>query len=147
MLNHLSLEEYPLDISMSKINPVNKQETEFDIGYQVAKGTVKPIELSSEALVLSQGWPSFTFALEGLGFSKVSTIASFPSLTSRDEFGSTGMGGTLIDKRLLDDWLKINASSGVIFVQGEREFLEMACHRLENWSELKLVFCCSDEKF
>ena len=143
----MSLEECPLDNITVKNSPVRKQEIEFDIGYQVAKGIVEPIELEAEALVLSQGWPSFTFALEGLGFSKVSTVASFPSLTSRDEFKSTSMGKTIMDKKLLDGWLETNSDSGVIFVQGERSFLEVAFRKLENWKDLKLVFCCSDDKF
>ena len=46
--------------------------------------------------MLSQGWPSWTFALEGLGFESVSTIAAFSSLTSREEFRPTDMSGTLI---------------------------------------------------
>ena len=132
IINQLLLEECPLDNITVKNSPVRKQEIEFDIGYQVAKGIVEPIELEAEALVLSQGWPSFTFALEGLGFSKVSTVASFPSLTSRDEFRSTSMGKTIMDKKLLDSWLETNSDSGVIFVQGEKSFLEVAFRKLEN---------------
>jgi len=48
-------------------------------------------ELPDHAMVISQGWPSWTFAIEGLGFRSVSTIASFDSPASKAEFQAIEM--------------------------------------------------------
>lgn len=65
------------------------------------------------ALVVSQGWPLWTFALEGLGLKILSTVASFLSLGSRQEFLATEVGATLINKRVLSDWLSAHKTMGL----------------------------------
>jgi hypothetical protein len=83
---------------------------------------------------VSQGWPSWTFGLDGLGFNKISTIVSFPSLTSQDEFKATFLGLTLLEKSQLDDWIENHLEDGIIFVQGNCSFLDLTfkhvCGRL-----------------
>ena len=50
---------------------------ERSLGFQEELGLFKNRRLEQHALVLSQGWPSWTFGLEGLGFESVSTITAF----------------------------------------------------------------------
>ena len=78
------LQDIEFDHAKESIN-----DEDEGLGFQIARGLFLPIKLDHHALVLSQGWPSWSFALEGLGFSSISTVASFPSLTSRDEFRCT----------------------------------------------------------
>jgi hypothetical protein len=70
------------------------------IGFQVVKGVIQVTELGNNVIVLSQSWFSWTFALDGLGFKSISTIASFPSLASHNEFKAASIGKTLLHKTL-----------------------------------------------
>ena len=54
--------------------------------FQEETGRFIKRELPDHAMLISQGWPLWTFALEGLGFGSVSTIASFDSPASKAEF-------------------------------------------------------------
>ena len=117
-----------------------------DIGYQVQTGTLELTAVDYHALVISQGWPSWTFALEGLGLKSISTLASFTSLGSRQEFLATEPGATLINKRVLSDWFSVHKMDGVIFVQGDRKFLEQS-YQLGITNESRLVYACSEESF
>ena len=118
-----------------------------EIGYQVQSRTFI-LELDDyHALVVVQGWPSWTFALEGLGWKSLSTVASFSSLGSRQEFLATKSGATLINKRVLSEWLSAHRIDGVIFVQGDRKFLEMSHSQMGMTDETRLVYACSDETF
>jgi hypothetical protein len=117
------------------------------IGFQVVKGTLNQVQLNENALVLSQGWPSWAFAIDGLGFNSITTIASFRSLTSRNEFQSTSLGKTLTSRSNLISWIERNQESGIIFVQGERKFLETIFLEVNTFPNLKLIFGCSDPTF
>ena len=91
--------------------------------FQVARGTFNVAPLTQHALVLSQGWPSWTFGLDGLGFKSISTIASFSSLSSREEFKATDMGSTLIHRESVAKWATHHTLDGVVFIQGDQQFL------------------------
>ena len=45
-------------------NAVNEE----DIGFQVDLGCLRQSELKEKLLVIFQGWPSWSFAVDGLGF-------------------------------------------------------------------------------
>jgi hypothetical protein len=117
------------------------------IGFQVVKGVISQDYLEERALVISDGWPSWTFALDGLGFKSISTIAAFKSISSRDEFRSTSMANTLIDRTYLHTWINNNHSKGVLFIQGARSFLETIFKEVEKFDDLKLIYCCNDPTF
>jgi len=88
------------------------------LGFQEETGQfVKRSLPEDHALVISQGWPSWTFALEGLGFCSVSTIASFDSSASKAEIQATEMGSTLVSKEELSPWLERHDDKGIVFVQ------------------------------
>jgi len=95
-------------------------------GFQEELGLFKNWRLEQYALVLLQGWSSWTFGLTGLGFESVSNIAAFPSLSSREEF---------------------HATDGILSVQAEREYLEAAHHKLEEFENIQVVYACSDPSF
>ena len=99
--------------------PVERESFIKVLGFQEETGNFRKRELPDHAMVIAQGWPSWTFALEGLGFRSVSTIASFGSQASQEEFQATEMGSTLVDKEELSPWLETNDVKGIIFVQGE----------------------------
>jgi hypothetical protein len=117
------------------------------IGFQVIKGEIELTPLDQNALVISQGWPSWSFALDGLGFASISTLANFRSLSSRDEFRHTTLGSTLLHHDNWNDWLTRHSDNGIIFVQGDRAFLESIFLRCESFDSLRLVYCCSDPDF
>ena len=130
------------------MNAVTLEEELGGNGYQEEIGFFKKGELDYHALVLAQGWPSWSFALDGLGFQSICTLASFESVTSREEFMSTDLGDTLISNSGLNPWLEKHNENGVLFVQGEREFLESVYHKTNHLdSELKLVYVCTDPSF
>jgi hypothetical protein len=121
------------------------KDFQFD-GFQVECGSFKPRQLDCNALVISQGWPSWTFALEGLGFKSVSTLASFDSVSSREEFLNTEASDTLISQHELNPWLEVNSLEGIIFVQGDQSFLESVHHKQLNCIDNpRLVYICTEQ--
>ena len=86
------------------------------LGFQEETGEFVQRELPDHAMVISQGWPSWTFALESLGFCSVSTITSFDSPASKAEFQATEMESTLVNKEELSLWLEMNNARGIVFV-------------------------------
>ena len=117
-----------------------------NIGFQVAKGIIQPASLSESALVVSQGWPSWSFALDGMGFDSISTIASFQSFSSRDEFKATSLGSTLLPTESISSWMASNHETAIIFIQGDQSFFESTLQSI-NTFELKVIFVCSDPTF
>ena len=118
-----------------------------DIGHQVQTGTFILNPVDCHALVISQGWLSWTFTLEELGLKSLLTLASFPSLGSQQEFLAMESGATLINKRVLPDWLSAHKTDGIVFVQGDCKFLEMTYFQMSITDELHLVYACSEESF
>lgn len=96
---------------------------------------------------MSQGWPSWAFALDGLGFSSILTSAYFPSLSSKEEFKSTSLGCSLINNASIEDWLDQKGDLGILFIQGDQSFLSDMYHRLDKFDDLRVVFGCSDPDF
>ena len=133
------------DCEQVKVDVSNRKKEE--IGYQVQVGLLRVTSVDHHALVISQGWPSWTFAVQGLGLKSISTLASFPSLGTREEFLATEAGSTLINKRVLSDWISDHKTDGIIFVQGDRKFLEMAFLKMGVTNEARLVYACSEESF
>jgi hypothetical protein len=113
----------------------------------VEVGEFNTVELNTHALVFSQGWPSWTMALEGLGFSSVNTICSFDSITSRDEFKCTVFSNTLIHMSQLGSWLTDHYQDGIIFIQGPQSFYNNVTKLIDDQYDLPLVFVCSEPKF
>ena len=96
--------------------------------FQIELGCFHPVKLGIDALVFSQGWPSWTLALEGLGFRDIRTLASFAIEGNKREFLSTEMEKTSMVPGALDDWLTSHTKeNSVVFVQGDRKFWEIVC--------------------
>lgn len=127
--------------------PISELNLKYRIGFQVVKGVMTHESIKHNALVLVQGWPSWAFALDGLGFKSITTLGSFWSLSSRDEFKCTSLGNTLIDRSNLTSWLVSNHSNDVVFVQGNWQFLEDTFKDIKSFNDLKLVFACNDQSF
>ena len=89
-------------ITTADSNPslILKETKEFDgkIGFQVAKGVFTPCNLDQHALIIAEGWPSWSLAIDGLGFKTITTVASFSSLSSKYEFASTSLGPSLLNE-------------------------------------------------
>ena len=123
------------------------QNTIPSISFQVATGIIKPASLSNNVLVISQGWPSWTFALDGLGFKSIKTIASFSSIMNRDEFRTTSLGTTLLNRKFLQDWIATNRQEGIIFIQSDSSFFSATAKVLPSFESLKVIFVCTDINF
>jgi hypothetical protein len=105
---------------------------------------LKIFELSIHDLVSSKGWLLWTMALEGLGFSTVSTICSFDSITSQDEFKCAVFGDTFIMSQL-GLWLTEHSHDGIIFIQGPQLYYNNVTKLIDNqYDHLPLVFVCSE---
>ena len=145
----LKLDIVTSHLERMSINATNENDLneDNDLGFQVTKGLFLPEEIDSHALVLSQGWPSWSFALEGLGFASISTMASFPSITSRDEFRATTIGASLLDRSKLVQWIKNHESKGILFIQGNQDYFETITKVIGDWSTTRIVFACSDMNF
>ena len=137
-----SLQDMSIDMP-----PMEDFNEDSNLGFQVAKGIFFAEELEYHALILSQGWPSWAFALDGLGFETISTVASFPSLTSRDEFRSTAIGKSLMNMHSLEAWTSKHEEDGIIFVQGKRSYFEQCMSGVIDWEDRRVIFCCSDSDF
>jgi hypothetical protein len=137
------VENLPTMASMSPnfqskiISSLDKDEPDLD--FQVVTGTVQPITLCHKALVVSEGWPSWTFALDGLGFHSVSTIATFDSLSSRGEFLATSFGSSLLRHRDFEPWLHDNANMNFVFVQGSHTFITSVLQQLQQFDNVNIV--------
>jgi hypothetical protein len=115
--------------------------------FQVARGNFSVSPLNHDALVLSQGWPSWTFGLDGLGFRSISTSAAFQSISSKEEFKATDMGSTLLARNSVSNWVSKHAQDGVVFVQGDQKFLDMSYHKLKGFRDLVCIFGCTDSDY
>lgn len=135
-------------LDADKVEELEDSEEVEKIGFQEEIGTFVKSVVPYHALVISQGWPSWSFALDGLGFESMHTLASFGSVSSREEFLSTSLGETLINQTHLNKWLASHCDNGIIFVQGERAFLESVYHKQAiDFKNIKLVYACTDEDY
>jgi hypothetical protein len=104
--------------------------------------------LNIHALVFSEGWPSWSMALEGLGFKSINTHCTFDSITSREEFKATSFGTTIVTNAFISTWLNTSVDDGIIFIQGSKGYYERIVHMIGETSEnYKMVFVCSDPNF
>ena len=91
-------------------------------------GEVYPPCRHGPAFVFSQGWPSWSFAADALGFMDIHTCVDWPNAVAREEFRSTPLGSTLksrtLVRRLLDDHDKLTDFEPSVFIQGDASFLE-----------------------
>ena len=114
----------------------------------VEVGTFEIKQLNLHSLVFSQGWPSWTMALEGLGFNSIKTICTFDSVTAREEFKSTSFGNTLMNLSLFGQWLIDHSNDGIIFIQGSQSYLKDIKVLIgDHYEYLPLIFACSDPNF
>ena len=95
------------------------------VGYQEETCFFSHKQLGYHALVISQGWLSWSYALEGLGFVSLSTVASFNTVGSHAEFLGTSIGPSLISNHALQPWLNKQRSNGLVFVQEIGSFLNL----------------------
>ena len=124
-----------------------KEELVVNI-YQEEIGIFEKQELEFEAIVISQSWPSWSFALEGLGFCNIRTFGLFDNVTSREEFMSTEMGHTLITAVELKSLLKKYNDKIILFVQGDKQFLaSLGIEKDQSNQKFNMIFVCSDPKF
>ena len=60
-------------------------------------GVLELIDWHGPVLVVSEGWPSWSFALRNLGCSDIATLARFRQPRLREEFKSTTLGSTYVN--------------------------------------------------
>jgi hypothetical protein len=144
-----SKDPIPLHIPRPFPLPFDEPQTSHGsrIGFQEVHGSISHSQVDEPVLVIAQGWPSWSFALDGLGFGSITTSAQFPSLSSKEEFKSTSLGPSLISNHSIDDWIAKHGETGLLFIQGDQPFLSSIFHRFENFDELRVVFGCSDPNF
>ena len=79
-------------------------------------------DAQESCVVLAEGWPSWTFALDALGCREIMTLASFSSALEREEFKATRVGPTrVVLKDLRLRWSELGLKPHVL-VQGSAAF-------------------------
>ena len=68
-------------------------------------------------------------------------------MAAREEFVSMKLRNTSISNRELDPWISLHDMNGIIFAQGDRDFLEFVYHKLVSSDGMKLISICTDEDF
>ncbi len=85
------------------------------------------------AFVFAQRWPSWSFAVEALGFKDISTCVDWSGAVAREEFRSTSLGPTLVTlsaiKRRLENYKASKLMPPLVFIQGNLIYLE-SCLKL-----------------
>ena len=100
------------------------------IGFQEEVGTIQRWVVPEGCVVLSEGWPSWTFALRALGCHDVVTWAVFDSHREKEEFRATGVGKTLVTElELRDLWTRWSRKPHVL-IQGSWSFVR----KVEEWT-------------
>ena len=75
-------------------------------------------------VVLSEGWPSWAFALDAAGCQHITTYLSIPSVRAREEFKATRLGATRVNLEDLKRVWKLMKISPIVVVQGTICFME-----------------------
>ena len=85
-------------------------------------GNVEMFNRLVNTYVFAQGWPSWAFAVDGLGLQNVSTCVEWINATAREEIKSTHIGNTLISKSLVRSRIDKETSDKLdlpsVFIQG-----------------------------
>jgi hypothetical protein len=108
--------------------------------FKVVKGVFTPRKLETHVLIISEGWPSWTYALAGLGFKSLATLASFGSFSSRYKFFNTSLGSTIVTNTSASIWMNDHVKDGIIFIQGSKFFFASHYDQLDTVQVLFFVF-------
>ena len=81
------------------------------------------------AFVLAEGWPSWVFALDGLGCLNIAIYSVFSDTRSQEEFYATCLGKY---RQTLKELLSSKAIWPCVFVQGSSSF---CCRMRQQWGE------------
>ena len=89
-------------------------------------GVLELIDWHGPVLVVSEGWPSWSFALRNLGCSDIATLARFRQPRLREEFKSTTLGSTYVNS--YNDLVSFCVSKipPLVFLQGSSAFCASA---------------------
>jgi len=103
---------------------------EIGVNSQVEVGWLQKNAWSDLVVVLAESWPSWSFVLDSLECSNVTTYSECQSENVKAEFVNTHLGSTLLNN--LDEILQLYITSGlpIVYIQGSDEF----CLRMEDFT-------------
>ena len=64
--------------------------------YQEEIGRLHMIKWEGPGIVVSEGWPSWSFALKAANCKRIFTVAKYRLAKVKEEFKATGLGETLV---------------------------------------------------
>ena len=94
------------------------------VNYQEEIGRLHMIKWEGPGIVVSEGWPSWSFVLKAANCKRIFTLAKFRSAKVKEEFKATGLGETLVGS--VEELCKSAAEYDklLVFCQGLEEFAE-----------------------
>lgn len=82
--------------------------------------------------------------MDRLGFDKIEVISTFGSMEARLKIQGTSFGECLRPNHYLRKWLDAQINDGIMFVQGDRFYENLADTIWDDITEIKLIYGCSD---
>jgi len=97
------------------------------------------LALDGPVVVLSEGWPSWSFTLDGLHCTKLFTYCDFTSSKVKNEFLFSSLGRSFIE--FWSDLINMDAGQGspIVFVQGFGSFCKTMLAKTRDLLPLSLV--------
>ena len=87
-------------------------------------GEIPSLDMNFDSWVMSEGWPSWSFILESLGGSNISTCCTKLSLIEREEVMMSGLKSPLVPQHRLKKCLEKKSSrERWMWIQGSKEFV------------------------
>lgn len=110
-------------------------------------GRLECINHNIEALVIADGWPSWTLAIQGLSFDNIVTKLVNTCVSVREEIIHTSIGPS-VSNIPVQQWLvsKVNQIK-VIFVQTSHATFQATINECEQIMFEKVIFVCRDQDY
>ena len=102
------------------------------VSYQEEIGRLQMIKWEGPGIVISERWPSWSFALKAANCERIFTCSKFRSAKVKEEFRATDLGDTLFGS--VEDLCKAASEYEklLVFLQGSEEFCEKVKHLLNH---------------
>ena len=109
-------------------------------------GQLFSLDSAWEALIVAEGWPSWSFAVQGLGFTRVRTKLINTNLTVSQEFKHTSVSST-VTRLPLEQLIKEKRDNCLILIQTTQPTLTRLINESKQLLNNSFIFVCRDQNF
>ena len=124
----------------TKVQEEGGKRRKLELGY------LPRYSLDCHALVIANGWPSWSFGLQGLGFKDITTKLIDPSLGLLSEFRCTDLGHSCL-REGLNEWKNARDAEFIVFIQGNHAFFENTIKSYPWLEAASMIYLCSDPTY